>query len=307
MLNYPPLSNEVTISEDFPIISNKINTMTKQTKKDLSHFDNIRYDNNSFLIDLVRKEQRRRSTIRSSFMINQHEMFPMFKSPIKSNNNKSKHFISKLTKHKHPIALSPLKFNSNIVASPEKPIYFRNIKNTLFSNFSTTFSNDELKKQSSNSLNTQQKVFSSCEEIEGNCFTIKEKCSKKNNRNYLLNFVKKANRIKKRSQLEEMKNIRKQVGSGHVMNITIKNKRIIDESNCIQRMDNNLAFQANKTISNIFFIQEKPTYFTKSSYRHFNDIKIKRKKQIKELQNLMYDNQKEHSKFSQTYHNYINK
>ena len=307
MLNYPQLSNEVSISEEFPIISSKISTMTKQTKKDLSHFDNIRYDNNSFLIDLVRREQRRRSTIKSTLLLNQQDLFPIFKSPVKYNQSNAKMLISKLTKRKPNITLSPLKFNSNIVASPEKPIHFRNIKNTLFSNYNTTFSNDELKKTNSIPLSTQQKVFSSCEEIEGNCFTIKEKCVKKNKRNYLGNFIKKANQIKKRSQLEELKNLKKQVGTNSVMNIQIKNKRVIDESNCIQRMDNNLAFKANKTINNIFFLHEKPTYFTNSSYRHFNDIKLKRKKQIKELKDLMYDNQKEHFKFSQTYNNYINK
>ena len=111
MLNYPQLSNEVSISEEFPIISSKISTMTKQTKKDLSHFDNIRYDNNSFLIDLVRREQRRRSTIKSTLLLNQQDMFPIFKSPVKYNQSNAKMLISKLTKRKPNITLSPLKFN----------------------------------------------------------------------------------------------------------------------------------------------------------------------------------------------------
>ena len=31
--------------------------MTKQTKKDINHFDNITYDNNEYIIRLVREEE----------------------------------------------------------------------------------------------------------------------------------------------------------------------------------------------------------------------------------------------------------
>lgn len=58
MKNYVNVSKNIPIEDHFPLIGSKIKVMTKQTKKDINHFDNITYDNNEYIIRLVREEEK---------------------------------------------------------------------------------------------------------------------------------------------------------------------------------------------------------------------------------------------------------
>ena len=58
MKNYVNVSKIIPIEDHFPLIGSKIKVMTKQTKKDINHFDNITYDNNEYIIRLVREEEK---------------------------------------------------------------------------------------------------------------------------------------------------------------------------------------------------------------------------------------------------------
>lgn len=307
MRSYPKMSNDVTIPKNLPPIGHKITTMTYQTKADVNHFDNIRYDYNTFLIDLAHKEQSANSKMRTTFLTEQNEAFPLMKSSIKLSKTYEKHALPKLNKCKF-ITVNPyFDKHPETFASHERVVSYRSVKKSLFPNLNISFSNDDIKTQNSIPLNPKQKVFNSCEEIEGDCFSIRENCRKKHKRNYLKKFIRKANKIKTLGQLDELKYNKKQVGINPLMNIKIKNKRLLQESDCIEKMADDLAFKANKAINGIFTSQEKESYFTNSSYKHYDEIKKKRIQQIQELQEIMCYNEKEHSKFSSSYKNYVNK
>ena len=245
--------------------------------------------------------------MKATFLTEQNETFPLMKSPIKLSKTHERKALPKLTKCKF-ITVNPyFDKHPETFASHERVASYRSVKQSLFPNLNTSFSNEDIKAQNSVPLNTKQKVFNSCEEIEGDCFSIREKFQKKHKHNYLKKFFRKANKIKTLGQLDELRYNKKQVGINPLMNLKITNKRLLQESDCIEKMDNDLAFKANKAINGMFTSQEKQSYFTNSSYKNYNEIKKRRMQQIQELQEIMDHNEKEHSKFSSSYKNYVNK
>ena len=68
MKNYVNVSKNISIEDHFPLIGSKIKVMTKQTKKDINHFDNITYDNNEYIIRLVRKSKSKTNNENDSTM-----------------------------------------------------------------------------------------------------------------------------------------------------------------------------------------------------------------------------------------------
>ena len=308
MKNYPQMSEKVKIPLRFPNLNQKIHKMTHQSEKALNHFDNIRYDYNAFIIGLVRKDDTISPKTKTKQFKDKPESFPLLNSPIKlaKTFDKTHLHISPLPKRSY-IPTNPHFFlNPESFASPERSISPREAKHYLFQSINS-IPNEQHIKTNSSPLTTEQRLFTTCEEIEGKCYTIRRRCKKKNNHNYLKKFIKKENNIKKQTQLDELRYKKSQVGMAPLMNIKINNRRILHESDCIGKMDDNLAYKANKTINNIFYVQKKPNYFTKESYIDYNDIKHKRKKNIMEIRELMQDNKKEHYKFCQTYKSFVNK
>ena len=62
MKKYLSISKDIQINESLPIIATTIQQMTRQTHEEVSKFDNISYDNNNFIINLIKEEDKNRAT-----------------------------------------------------------------------------------------------------------------------------------------------------------------------------------------------------------------------------------------------------
>ena len=48
----------IKLEKPLPVISATINLMTQKTENEISQFDNISYNNNDYIINLVREEEK---------------------------------------------------------------------------------------------------------------------------------------------------------------------------------------------------------------------------------------------------------
>lgn len=288
MKNYLTISKEIQINESLPIIATTIKQMTRQTHEEVSKFDNISYDNNNFIINLIREEEKNRANnpkyfSRKASKRNTKARINLIKTGgtevEKSFHKKSKKFYT----------INPYDFYNKMKESPKISRNSRKIANTV---------------TNSSFVNTQKELFDQCQEIENQCFTIKSNCHVTPDKK-LKNQFKKVNEMNKKSEVEELRFDKKKVGVRPLMKIKMKNRRILQEAECVHKISNTLAFKANKIISNIFKIQTQRIYFGKD-YKKYDNIRTQRKSKIKEMNNLLENNLKEHQKACQIYNKYVN-
>lgn len=290
MKNYLTISKEIQINETLPIIASTIKQMTKQTHEEVSKFDNISYDNNNFIINLIREEEEKNKTAnskdysRKASKRNTKARINLIKARLHEEEEKSFH-----KKRKKYSTINPYDLYNKLRESPKISRNSKKIANTV---------------AYSSILNTQKELFDQCQEIEDQCCTFKSNCHVTPDKE-LKNKFEKMNEKNKKLEVEELRFDKKKVGVRPLMKIKMKNRRVLKEAECVHKISNTLAFKANKIVTNIFKTQTQKKYFGKD-YKKYDNIRMQRKSKIKELNNFLENNLKEHQKACQIYYKYVN-
>lgn len=287
MFLYNAMPKVIRIDRPLPVLARRISLASQETQKEINRFDNISYDNNAYIIQLVREGE-------SSEMKNEANRHKKTKKSTRKVTTKVNLYCDNSKKLREKIKKTTKK-----ILSLEENDFFssRNISTCHNNNHTVTFSNFE---------KTQENLFTQCDEIENKCSTLKT-CYKKPlaERAMISRKFKTIERKSNRPEIDELKYDRKKLGVKPLMRLTYKNLRIMKESDYVKKVSNTLAFKANKVVTNFFTIKNKKMYFLKD-YQHYSDIKSERKKHIKEMDAMLQQNIKEHTKACRIYDKYIN-
>lgn len=283
MILYNSMPKVVRIDRPLPVLSRRISLISQETRKEINRFDNISYDNNAYIIQLVREGE-------SEMKNETNRIHRKTKKSTRKVTTKVKLYCdhSKLLREKIK------KTTKKILSLEENDFSTRNISTCQHysNNHTVTFSNME-----------KTNLFTQCEEIESKCATLKT--FNKPSTNVLSKKFKTIERESHRPEIDELKYDKKKLGVKPLMRLTNKNLRIIKESDYVKKVSNTLAYKANKVVANFFTIKNKKMYFI-NDYQHYSDIKSDRKKHIKEMDKMLQQNIKEHTKVCRIYDKYIN-
>lgn len=286
----------IKLEKPLPVISATINLMTQKTENEISQFDNISYNNNDYIINLVREEEKNqrlnnttpihhRITRRATQKNTQRTFFFDRAATMLNKTRETSH-----PKTKRLILLNQKDFMRRTTMNPTT----RNTKK-----IATTYTNTPIKKQT-------LRLFNQCDEIENECFSLRTfNNSPDREERDLSKKFKTIERNSKRQEIEELRYDKGKIGVQPLMKLKLKNLRILQETDCVKKVSNTLAFKANKLINGLFTIQNKRLYFTKN-YQNYQSIRIKRKQNIKVMDNMLNNNIKEHNKVCKIYNKYIN-
>lgn len=289
MYLYNSMPKVTRIDRPLPLITHKISLISQETQKEINRFDNISYDNNDYIIKLVREGEK-------TFIRNETTKHKKTKKSTRKATTRINLYSvqSKMIKEKiKKTAKKMLSLEDNDFSSRNNSTY----QHHSYNNHTITFSNME---------KTQENLFTQCNEIENQCSTLKTFYNKPLSEEAII--VKKFKTIEKqnhRPEVEELKYDKKKLGVKPLMRLTYKNLRIMKESDYVKNVSNTLAFKANKVLTKLFTIKNKKMYFI-NEYQHYNNIKSDRKKHIKKMDEMLQQNIKEHKKACRIYNKFIN-
>ena len=199
MKNYVNVSKNIPIEDHFPMIGEKIKVMTKQTKKDINHFDNITYDNNEYIIRLVREEEKQNKKYKR-----------LHTNEIKSMNT--------IRAKKH-LTVIPTEIKR------KDSINYPNIKRKENKLFNTMIVAPSFK---------SQQLFDQCDEIENRCCTLRNTCKITEGENEgIKSIFKKVEELERLTEIEELLYNKKKIGVKPLMKMKLKNFRILQESDYV--------------------------------------------------------------------------
>lgn len=307
LTRYPSVSQSINLSRELPVLDIKIRQVKTKARKELAKLNYFSINNIQTPINIIddEEEKPKRGSIKKRTIfktINKLSYNSRFRVSFPPSNSVNRSGETKVAKTKTKIRKSNLKpLNATSTHLQLHHVAFEHTKN---SSRNSRHFNTEV--HSFRQPTKPSELYDQCKEIEDNCSTILNTCPNENVNNPVADILKKENKKMKYEEVEELRKFKRGMNPNRMMKLRMKNIKTMIKAEQVEKLDDTLAFRANKLIKGIFIDKNKNPYFEKEhGYNNFNDTRYRRKNKIKELKKAINENVQDNKKVVMKYNRYL--